>query len=147
MEAHLTENHEEFLLDTLEYYSADVNRRCTDSANLFSGCKYSPFNVGKVGVSEGCAIGRHMTPKNQKLADGCKNANIGYIFKTNPKLIPSKLRSLGVEFLTRVQRLHDSDENWCKDGISRKGAIYVKSMVNEFNLSPDKFRKYLVLIV
>lgn len=48
----------EFLEDTVKYYSENTNRRCVN--NVIVGCYYSPENAGKIGISDGCAIGRHL---------------------------------------------------------------------------------------
>src|SRR4051812_25883876 len=54
----------EFLLDTLEYYTTDVNRRCVSTHDA---CFYSAINAGKEGISDGCAIGRHLPSEEVKL--------------------------------------------------------------------------------
>jgi hypothetical protein len=62
----------ELLLDTIEYYSIDRNRRC----ELDNSCKYSPKSAGKKGISEGCAIGRHLSEETKEFYDKQSVSNI-----------------------------------------------------------------------
>jgi hypothetical protein len=137
-EQQLLEARTAFTLDTLEYFCTDTNRRCVGVV-----CKYSPLNANKKGVSEGCAIGRHMTPRAQILADMYPTSGIGSIIEKDPSLVPKKLRDLGVDFLQEIQSLHDSHHNWLsKKGLSYQGTLALKEAIQKFKLPESKFKKY-----
>lgn len=126
----LKEKRGQFLVDTIAYYSKDVKRRCTSGIT----CAYSPKSVGKEGISEGCAIGRHMTPANQVKADAYAEFNNSSVDKIDEKLIPKKLINLGIPFLVQMQRLHDASQNWDEDGLTVIGKQKVGDIVEEFGL-------------
>lgn len=125
---------EEFLQSTIEYYGADENRRCSN-ANMKT-CYYSPVNAGKQGVSDGCAIGRHLDAATQVKLDALEETRISDILESpvDKKLLPSWLRKLGKEFLVRVQALHDNPVNWERVGLSDGGKYEVNNIINTFKL-------------
>ena len=120
----------EFLEDTIQYYSENVERRCT----LKGRCTYSPVNVGKQDVSEGCAIGRHMTPANAVKADLLKSSYEGavsaqFIATDAPELLPNDMLKLGGNFLRAAQGLHDDDRYWFLGGLTDTGKKQYKWIV------------------
>ena len=135
--ARLKQLREEFLTDTLQYYTTDPKRRCIDVAR--GQCFYSPENAGKVGISEGCAIGRHITNSLALILDGSMTTAVSseVVFEQ----LPLKLRKLQKFFLSDVQSLHDRKENWSKNGLTRAGKRNVKTICKNYGLSVDA--KYL----
>lgn len=131
---------EQFLLDTVEYYSTDTNRRCVSSNN--GGCKYSPVNAHKEGISEGCAIGRHLSPELQlKLDNRVGGTSVAYdgIFEQ----LPEWMKELTQDFLRKIQSLHDSDEYWNEKGLSLNGKEKLKEIIIRFSLKEELFEKYI----
>ena len=63
-----------FLLDALEYYTTNPNRRCTSKLGR---CMYNPKTANKK-ISEGCLIGRHLTTEQQDKGDDI--GSIDFIF-------------------------------------------------------------------
>ena len=115
-----------FLEDTITYYSADVNRRCVgESSETSPRCKYSPKNAAKEGVSDGCAMGRHMTAENKLKADNVfvatSDSGIANVIDLNPDILPTSIVALGKDFLGNMQELHDLDRNWVDSGLSSQG--------------------------
>ena len=113
----------ELLDDTIKYYAENPKlRRCQSLPT--GGCRYSPFTAEKP-TSDGCAIGRLLTPKLQLELD-----EVGGSVYTNGimKMLPRNIRSYGAEFLYSIQTLHDGAENWdmINNGLSETGV----SMVN-----------------
>ena len=101
----LAERREEFLMDTVNYYSANpAERRCI---NEDGSCCYAPVGDSK---SEGCAIGRHLPRALAKKLD----ANyMGTVWRINTwNMLPRELQSLGQEFLRDIQNLHDNALSW-----------------------------------
>ena len=135
-----TMTREEFLLDMLEYYCVDpFNRRC---ASYDDGqCKYYPTHEG----TEGCAIGRHLSPELAKKLDRYTSSyTSASIDQVDITLLPNKLRLLGIEFLANVQNLHDTAEFWEEKGLSLRGKKYISvQMIENYNLDIAKFKKFL----
>lgn len=117
----------ELLEDTIGYYSEDINRRCVSDAG---GCKYSPLQTGKVGISDGCAIGRFMTPEAKEAAWGA----VGTVYNTNINLLPDFMQEMDVKFLGAVQSLHDDPDCWEEGGLTERGQEYVNSIKRTFKL-------------
>lgn len=89
----------EFLQDTINYYWGKPERRCYDEK--LSQCFYGP-----IGESQGCAIGRHISPELQGELDekhGGTNLNMEMFEK-----LPDWMQKLGLQYLRAVQSLHDS---------------------------------------
>lgn len=125
---------EEFLLDTVEYYSRDTNRRCIK----YNGCYYSPSTAKKEGISEGCAIGRHLSPELQRKLDSFENSGVehDHIFQ----LLPSFLQKLDQEFLVDIQWFHDADKFWnSKESIKNQ----MINIVDKHNLNIEMFKEYV----
>lgn len=124
---------EEFLLDMVKYYSEDTNRRCTGPDR----CYYSPISVGKVGISEGCAIGRHLTPELQLELDSFDISSVtkDYVFER----LPNFLQELGKMFLFSVQSFHDQETNWTSQGKINQNVMRI---VKEYDLDKKMFREY-----
>lgn len=116
-------NKKEFLQSTIDYYSADINRRCKTRNGI---CTYSPEAAGKVGISEGCAIGRMMTPENKLLADFECGKPILSIYNRleQNKMLPDWMLEFEPEFLSNIQSLHDQDCYWNFNGISKRKIFY-----------------------
>lgn len=135
------ETKEEFLLDALEYYTKDSRRRCTSRG----ACTYSPTNSAKNGISEGCIIGRHLSRKNQLLADNIgEDTNIKHILETHSTLIPLWIRNFGGDFLLDCQLLHDNSANWNSvSGLNSIGISSLKTIIREYNLNEDLFKQYI----
>jgi hypothetical protein len=128
----------EFLLDELEYYTTDTNRRCVDGG----ACTYSPAKVSKVGISQGCAIGRHLTPELQEELD----ERGGYSGVSNPDIfprLPDNLKELGQNFLYNCQSLHDCDDYWEENSLNEAGKEAVNHIITTHNLDESLFKKYL----
>lgn len=129
---------EAFLLDALEYYTTDTNRRCTDGG----GCYYSPIKTEKRGISEGCLIGRHLTAENQSLADAQNGSGIDEVIQSQPEIIPEWLINLGRDFLVSCQSLHDVDSYW-DDDLNFMGRERLSNILVEYKMDQSQFQKYL----
>lgn len=129
---------EQFLQSTIDYYSVDpYNRRC----HRDHGCKYSPENAGKEGKSEGCAIGRHLTPEVQKKLDESQGIISDIItYKSLKQLLPEWMQEMDPDFLDQVQLLHDTSSSWEPNGLSERGKERVNTIINKFNLSMLLFK-------
>lgn len=111
-----------FLNETIKHFNS-TNRAMTP----FGRCLYVPIE----GVSEGCAIGRHI--KNKALC--FKLDGIGGVGKFEVFVVlPKKLKDLGQDFLAEVQRLHDNKSNWDENGLTHYGNTKVEIIKTDFNL-------------
>jgi hypothetical protein len=132
---------EAFLLDTLDYYTVDpIVRRCVP--NEIGRCRYTPEALGKtLEQSEGCAIGRKI-PRELAIEFDAKNYSgvfEGKVFC----LLPEELQTLGRDFLTSIQQLHDDEFYWTPKSLSRFGVMKLRDIIDYYKLEANKFQKYL----
>lgn len=129
---------EEFLLDTLEYYSQDPSRRCFHTETRI--CYYSPVNADNPN-SEGCAIGRWLSPDLQLKLDNesYPGINTDDVFEQ----LPDNLQQLGQSFLSSVQSLHDGN-SWCQGGVINSNIYNLKRIIQNYELDYKKFEKYII---
>lgn len=122
---------EEFLLDTIKYYSEDVSRRCVDNGN----CKYSGKSLNM--NSDGCAIGRWLDEELKLELDA-----LGTVPVQNEKVfdkLPKWMQGMGRCFLHDVQDLHDIDNYWNESGLSQFGKEKVNEMIEHYTLNIPKY--------
>lgn len=120
------------LNETVAYYSEDTNRRCSKDKL----CAYDPATAGKEGISEGCAIGRLLSPQlkkelDKKYTSASKPSGVPSIFEELPKSI----QYYGKEFLTRLQSLHDQSIYWDHNALSVAGKREIESFKKCFGLT------------
>jgi len=132
---------EQFLKDTIDYYSANPSeRRCVGS----TGCFYSPKNAENP-TSDGCAIGRWLKPKVQKLFDSRDNSAIGGLIEENPeykKLLPKWMQKMSPAFLRSVQNLHDENDHWDNTGLTVDGIYRVNRIIEIYSLDMPLLKKF-----
>lgn len=136
---------QEFLLDTVKYYSEDTNRRCVMHVDGLPYCYYSPKYAQKVDISEGCGIGRKLSPEAQEAYDS-KGGPIGQLFCSNShkRMAPQWMQEMSVDFLIRLQSFHDSDPYWNKnEGLSEEGKLSLNYILYEYGLDKEVFLPYL----
>lgn len=114
----------QLLQNTIDYFNSE-NR----STTYFNSCKYR-LN-GKA-----CAIGREISDELAKEFDDLENTGVyeDDIFDALPK----RLQRLGKEYLSSIQKLHDSSLNWDNGGLSAKGKQSVESMIKKYDLKGIK---------
>lgn len=120
---------EQFLLDTIKYYSKDTSRRCVSEGK----CTYSPKTLNK--NSEGCAIGRWLDEDLKLELDvNADSVQCDEVFQR----LPDWMKSLGKSFLNSVQVLHDEDDNW-DSGLSKEGEYKVNLIIDTYDLNIPKY--------
>lgn len=127
----------QILDETVAYYSKDTNRRCTSpKGTVTGGCFYAPESVNKVGISDGCAVGRLLTPEFRIFIDSKIEPGFNsYIDNENIfSLLPNDIKELGGSYLRALQGLHDSPLHWLENGISTNGLEYVEKMKIDYQL-------------
>lgn len=130
---------EEFLLDLLAYYTVDPNKRRNYKAGR---CRYYPLDDNP--DTEGCAIGRHLSPENAKILDigNCLIENI--LEGSEKQYLPQWMLDLNTNgFLNDCQDLHDTSSNWLDIGLSEKGKMKVQDIIKVNSLNPLSFSIYL----
>lgn len=110
----------EFLEDTWKYYAEDVSRRAIEG----NKCKYKTEDGRK------CAIGRHMTYDKYDPSIEGNGITLGGV----AMLIPNDILNLGLDFLVRIQLLHDCNDNWNDHGLSDHGENVVGEIERDFIL-------------
>jgi hypothetical protein len=117
----LKERQTEFLNDTILHYN--LKNRAT---RLNGRCIYSPIE----GVSDGCAIGRHIVDKELCEELDKESKSISSLMGIYPDILPKHIYELGSYFLRRIQILHDSESSWTLEGISESG-IYKAEKIRQ----------------
>jgi hypothetical protein len=115
----LQEKRRELLDETCKHFNS-TNR----SVGRFSECKYG-------GV--GCAIGRKIP--NKRLCDRLDGEYTTSV--DDPSIfnkLPAKLKELGQDFLTDLQKLHDEENNWNEKGLSKVGKAARTKILKTFKL-------------
>ena len=74
----------------------------------------------------GCAVGRLLPVEVAKQLDGL--GPVSHIFH----LLPMKVASLGFEFLTEIQTLHDNASYFTEEGLSTAGVERVNHIKQQF---------------
>ena len=116
----------EFLEDTIKYYSEDTNRRCVSYKGV---CNYSPEESNKVGISDGCAIGRHCTPHGRVALDASVCGEVRNVMMSKERdYIPVFMQDYGTQFLSYVQTLHDMASYWDANGLTTFGLKEVEDI-------------------
>ena len=130
----------ELLNETVEYYSANPERRCVTQ----SACYYSSEKAGKPGLSEGCAIGRKLDPQTRLIFDSQGIGGIGRVFKRTDlfEMLPESIKIMEERFLVMLQSLHDNDQFWTKTSISEKGTDEVER-IKDYLKTADKIKANL----
>lgn len=117
---HTIEKKLALLEDTVKYYSENTERRCVETDNL---CSYSPENVGNT-ISEGCAIGRLLTPEIKERLD----IEFGALDVRGFRILPVEIKGYGLKLLQELQNLHDRKEHWNTEGLTAKGLYKVEEI-------------------
>jgi hypothetical protein len=129
----------QILAENLAYYVNDTTKRCVDVDDT---CYYSGETVGI--DSDGCFVGRFLTPKDRLKADKMDIMGVATLIKRGDKYgidIPSVIRnneSLFVEF----QALHDLSGYWGKNELSELGKEKLKEVIQRFSLDGKEFEKF-----
>jgi len=105
------------LESTLNYFTIS-NRSVVRTMNRRT-CQYAPIE----GVSEGCAVGRLIKDKDlcKRLDDNGKDGMSATVVVDVWEQLPKSVQELGLQFLSELQILHDSDIFWCNEGLNKEG--------------------------
>jgi len=127
----------QLLEETVATYN--LNNRCADESGK---CHYSPKSLGLEGISPGCAIGRLLAPELQEQFDNTQPQSGADLVSSLPigfnslfKRLPEDLQTLGKQFLSDLQNLHDWKGYWDENGITEEGLGKVQQIkrVHELN--------------
>jgi hypothetical protein len=128
---------EQLLKDTIDYYSVNpAKRRCAK----IGGCYYSPEKANKPS-SEGCAIGRHLTPEAKIAFDDLASSDIVSIMNhdDHKAMMPDWMQEMNPDFLNSIQNLHDGPRNWDINGLTGRGKEIVNDIITEYQLNLDRY--------
>lgn len=122
----------EFLKDTVNHFNSE--NRCESNGS----CLYTPYST----ETQGCAIGRFLTPEAQVAYDESSECAINYVFARDllRSLAPEWMQKMPVKFLLAVQLLHDISSNWDSNGLTVKGWERVKEICTIYNLDFEKVK-------
>lgn len=139
----------EQLADNLTYFVNDTSKRCVDR---LGSCFYSGESIKHTGKdTEGCFVGRLLTPKDRitadKLLDGIAEGEIAVyglvrhadeIGITIPKIILDNL-----PVMSKFQFLHDTIDFWNDKGLSERGKALLATIIKDYDLEEKYFEKFL----
>ena len=129
MKQHTSKTRQELLDNTINHFTS-LNR----SSDIEGNCKYLSVNGCR------CAIGLEIPKTKARIFDDLKNDNPvcrDEIFENLPK----RLQKMGASFLSAIQRLHDTDEYWNKEGLSAKGLVEVEGIADMYELEVNYKKK------
>lgn len=110
------------LEETILYYSENTLRRCRkDKTCFYDGSRNTEVE------SQGCAIGRILPKELAKQLDdeytfGSKLSDVVDVYH----LLPIEIQDYGVQFLSRLQQIHDANDYWDGNGLTEAGKIAVQ---------------------
>lgn len=110
----------EFINNELSYYIENPSRRSVDKKG---NCYYRHPEDGRP-----CLIGKQIPDADYKSelefeAIGCLDRNVW-------NTLSESIQELGEDFLSMLQRLHDSNHNWTDTGLSELG-VYTLNRIKE----------------
>lgn len=125
------------LQDVISTFSPDPKEYrsiCNKNSCLYNPPKNKP-------LSPGCVIGQYMDIETASKLEG--HGLIQCILNSKLKeLLPEWMQEMSIDFLQRIQNLHDYNRFWNENlGLSEKGIDYVKEICNDYSL-PFKQLKF-----
>ena len=128
------------LEETVAYYHKNPSYRCKIEQGA---CKYRGGSVEH--KSYGCAIGRQLSKKNRNKLDEMfpdgKSIN-NLLLGEGAELLPKWMRNMNSSFLSELQSLHDSNNNWNEDGLNDAGKENIEVWFGNYNLDLAFLDKY-----
>jgi hypothetical protein len=140
----------EKLAENLSYYVGSDKRCLNHGEGSSVYCFYSGKTAKK--KTEGCFIGRMLSPKDRVKVDN-------YFFNngldTTIKTLVNKVEFIGVKIPKIIidnvnlfhdfQRLHDGYDFWGSDFLlSEEGKIELLNIIKKYNLDREPFKKFLI---
>jgi hypothetical protein len=121
----VSQTRQELLNNTIAFYSEDVTRRAFDEGA--GVCMYHTAD------GRNCAIGRELkNPSTFGVATDSVDEGVGSLALMIE--LPKRLSSMGEDFLTDIQMLHDTEFYWGRDGLTLGGEGKVNSICIKYNL-------------
>jgi len=111
----------EILEETVKYYAEDLSRRGYDDVE--DECRYF------ITKNKMCAIGR-VAKNPREFEKRFKGESVASIRESLDQFLKPEYRGHSINFWDELQMLHDTDENWCEEGLSDRG----KEVVEEIKL-------------
>ena len=112
--------------ETIEYYTKNPRSFITDEVGDTTCCYLT--DEGAM-----CAVGRCLTEDALKIIHQVHEGNSAYhLLDTDEFQLKPQYEGQSKLFWTKLQKLHDGDTYWDKDGLSCDGKEYVKKIKIEF---------------
>lgn len=108
----MVKTQEEVVKETIDFYSEDTSRR---AKSLFGGCAYLTDD-GKM-----CAVGRCFNEEGLELYGKHSHYVSGYMLR----YLKSEYSVDDLSFWSDVQELHDNDNHWDENGLTKEGLDFV----------------------
>jgi hypothetical protein len=118
----------EVVLETIEYYENNPERRAIDSTTSF--CEYYSKETGNM-----CAVGRCMIDPKQNYDCGVlglhKN-NIEIEEEDVFKEMKEEYSNIPVRVWLSLQSFHDLSDYWGEEGLTKEGKEYKEFLINKY---------------
>lgn len=114
----------EIIEETVKYYSEDTSRRSTEEKN----CVYLSKNGNK------CAFSRCCTEEGVELLHKNEGRSVGVLDCTSPLYLGKEIDDVlkpeykghSIDFWRNLQDLHDSENYWDSNGLTKEGLERLK---------------------
>lgn len=100
------------------------------TVNHFNSTNRGVGDIQQCSYKNGCAIGIHLDKPLQTLLD-----DIGQGYVKEHEIftrLPEWMQSLGLDFLSNMQELHDRKHNWDEDGLTDSGKYNANMIATKF---------------
>ena len=116
----------------LKRYVKNPSKRCSDGGT----CTYSGKNLNI--NTPGCVIGAALPPKVRENIDRGNPDGIAFsvLASSSYYTLPKFMQDNTVLF-ARLQKLHDNDVNWTKEGLSEEGLSFLNTIITSHELSSE----------
>lgn len=117
------------LQETVSYYSENPLRICRASFDGEAHCFYDGLKNPNT-ESDGCAVGRLLPQELKEYLDTVFTFNkvassVSEVFQH----LPLDIQEYGVQFLRRLQGLHDTLDYWDEKGLTETGKVFIKNFI------------------
>jgi len=112
----------DFINSELGYFIEDPSRRSVDKKG---DCYYRHPDDGRP-----CLIGKQISDEDYDL--GMENDAVGCVDKYVWNKLSKDIQNLGGDFLSSLQRFHDSYRNWTSTGLSEEGEYTLNGIKEKY---------------
>ena len=126
----------------LEYFTSNTKKRCTNG----NSCKYWG---GTLDIkTKGCFVGALLPLATRKWADNLYAMSVDSLISSarSADISLPRIITKNSKLMQDFQHLHDDEENWAKNGLTKFGHLKLKQIIQKFpELNKKDFAKCLAI--